>query len=174
MIRSASLITILICSATELGGQARPRVPPRDRVYRDIDRLASAGLIDTLVVGTRPFSEREVVRLLHEAQRNLDRNPSARAWAEWAIDIDLGHFARLTTRVVDAAIAEVVGLDSPYRGIPSDANGVVDAAINPLAADRAGRPLADGLTGSLETWHSATLGRHVAVMLNPRATAWST
>ena len=173
MIRSASLITIFICSATALGGQATPRVPPRDRVYRDIDRLAAAGLIDTMIVGARPFSEREIVRLLGEARRNLDRNPSARAWAEWAIDIDLGHFARLTTRVVDAAIAEVVGLDSPYRGIPSDANGVVDAAINPLAANRAGRPLADGVTGSLETWHSATLGPHVAVMLNPRATAWS-
>ena len=144
-----------------------------DRVYRDIDRLAAAGLIDTLIVGTRPFSEREVVRLLGEARRNLDRNPSARAWAERAIDIDLAHFTRLTTRVIDAATAEVVGLDSPYRGIPSDANGVVDAVINPLAANRGGRPMADGVTASLETWHSATLGSHVAVMLNPRATAWS-
>jgi hypothetical protein len=128
MIRSASLITILICSATSLGGQATPRVPPRDRVYRDIDRLAAARLIDTLIVGARPFSEREIVRVLEGAAKPR-RNPSARAWAEWAIGLDLAHFARLHDRVVDAAVAEVVGLDSPYRGIPSDANGVVDAAI---------------------------------------------
>ncbi len=172
MIRFSSLITILICTATVVGGQATPLVPPRDRVYRDIDRLAAAGLIDTLVVGVRPFSEREVLRLLGEARRNLDRNPPARAWAERVIGIDWQHYAH-ATRLIDAAAVEVIDLDSPYRGIPADANGVVDAAINPLAANRGGRPVADGVTTSLETRHSATLGPHVAVMLNPRVTAWS-
>jgi len=174
MIRSASLITILVCGAATLRGQATPRVPPADRVYRDIDRLAAAGLIDTLIVGARPFSEREVVRLLTEARRNLDRQPSARKWAERVIDIDMARHAPAPVRVLDAAGAELTYLDSPYRGIPSDANGVIDAAINPLAANRGGRPLANGVTASLETKHRAPLGRHVAVMLNPRATAWST
>ena len=42
------------------------------RVYRDIDHLAAAGLIDTIVAGTRPYTEREVARLLNEARRNLE------------------------------------------------------------------------------------------------------
>ena len=104
MIRSASLITILVCGAATLRGQATPRVPPADRVYRDIDRLAAAGLIDTLIVGARPFSEREVVRLLTEARRNLDRQPSARKWAERVIDIDMARHAPAPVRVLDARL----------------------------------------------------------------------
>ena len=72
MIRSASLIIILVCGAATLRGQATPRVAPTDRVYRDIDRLAAAGLIDTLIVGARPFSEREIVRLLAQSNSNKD------------------------------------------------------------------------------------------------------
>jgi hypothetical protein len=174
MIRHASLITILICvSAASTRAQATPLVPPGDRVYHDIDRLAAAGLIDTLIVGTRPFSEREVSRLLAEARRNLDRRPSAKGWAERIIEVDVARYARSAMRPYDAITAEAVVLDSPYRGIPSDANGDIDAAINPLAANRDGRPTADGPTGSIESRHSAQLGSHIAVMLNPRATAWS-
>jgi hypothetical protein len=174
MNRYASLITILICSAATVGGQATPYVTPGDRAYRDIDRLAAAGLIDSLIVGARPLSEREIVRLLNEARRNLDRNPLAKSWAEQAIEVDLARYARTTPRLVDQATAEVMGLDSPYRGVPTDANGGIDGAINPLAANRGGRPAANGFTASLETAHSATLGSHFAVMLNPRVTMWST
>ena len=173
MIRSALLITILICSSATLGSQATARVAPTERVYRDIERLAAAGLIDTLILGARPFSEREVVRLLNEGRHNLERHPSARSWAGQVIDRDLARYARSTTRVYDQAAVELTDLDSPYRGIPSDANGEIDAAINPLAANRSARPLADGFTGSVETAHSLTLGSHVAAMLNPRTTVWS-
>src|SRR5581483_7804319 len=61
--------------------QASPTVPANERVYRDIDRLAASGLIDTIIVGTRPYSQREVLRLLHEAQRNLGRLGGRAAWA---------------------------------------------------------------------------------------------
>jgi capsule assembly protein Wzi len=173
MIRSALLITILICSSARLGSQATPRVAPTERVYRDIERLAAAGLIDTLILGPRPFSEGEVARLLSEARRNLERRPSARAWAERTIARDLARYARSTVRVYDRATFEATELDSPYRGIPSDANGEIDAVINPLAANHSARPTADGITASLETSHSLTLGSHLAAMINPRFTAWS-
>jgi hypothetical protein len=90
------------------------------------------------------------------------------------IDIDMARHSPAPVRGLDAAGAELTYLDSPYRGIPSDANGAIDAAINPLAANRGGRPLANGVTASLETKHSAPLGQHAAAMLNPRVTAWST
>ena len=151
MIRFSSLITILICSATTVGGQATPLVPPRDRVYRDIDRLAAAGLIDTLVVGVRPFSEREVLRLLGEARRNLDRNPPARAWAERVIGIDLQHYAH-AARLIDAAAAEVIDLDSPYRGIPrTKTEWSMPRSIHSRQIGAAA--VADGVATSLETIH---------------------
>jgi hypothetical protein len=172
MIRRALLITVLLCSPALVGGQATPVVQPDDRVYRDIDRLASAGLIDSLIAGARPFSEREVLRLLGEAKRNLDRSASAKGWAESVIDADIARYTRSRTRPFDAVRAEAVALSSPYRGVPKDDNGELDAAINPLAANRGGRELGNG-TGSIESRSSATLGSHVSLMVNPRVTVRS-
>jgi hypothetical protein len=174
MIRYATCIAVLMCSTAALRAQATPLIAPADRVYRDINRLAAAGLIDTLIVGVRPFSEREVIHLLSKARRNVERNPAARVWAERTIERDLERFARAANSFYDAAMMELVDLDSPYRAIPPDPNGQVDAVINPLAANRGGRPISNGVTSSLETMHSAQLGSHLALTINPRATAWST
>jgi hypothetical protein len=160
---------ILAVAADPAAAQARPLVPSNERVYRDIDRLAAAGLIHTLVLGSRPFSEREVVRLLNEAQRNVDRNPAVREWATQTIAADLVRWTRGENKAVDAASAEVSEMDSPYRGVPADPNGRLDASINPLAADRAGRDLANGFTAAVETFHSAVIGSHLALSINPRA-----
>ena len=78
MIRRAIFITMMSALPALGRAQATPLVPPDDRVYRDLDRLASAGLIDSLILGARPFSEREVLRLLGEAKRNLGRSASAK------------------------------------------------------------------------------------------------
>ena len=150
--------------------QATPFVPPGAIVYDDIDRLAAAGLIDTIIVGVRPWSEREIARLLNEARRNIDRNPKAREWAMPTIDADLEFFAPHPNRGIDAASVQVTGLNSPNRPAPTDPNGTIDVSINPLASGRNARPLADnGATGTVETFHTATLGQHLALQLEPRA-----
>jgi len=153
--------------APAVRSQATPRVPPGERVYVDIDHLAAAGLIDTIGFGARPLSTREVVRLLTEAQRNMDRNAGARAWAETAIASDLALYTH-EARAIDEARVEIAYLRSPYRRIPADSNGAIDATINPLASYRGGRPVADGTTTKLETMHSAVVGRYLAWSLNPR------
>ena len=160
----------LIGLSRSVSAQATPLVSPDARVYRDIDQLAAAGLIDTLIVGTRPLSEREILRLLGEARRNLSRNPRARAWAERSIATDVARYTRNGNRLYDAIGAEEIGLGSPFRQIERDPNGRIDATINPLAAYGGGRPLVDGSTSNLETAHSAALGSHLAVSLNPRFT----
>ena len=165
----ASVVVALL--NRNVGAQASPRIAPGARVYADIDRLASAGLIDTIGYGARPFSRREVVRLLNEARRNLDRNAEARSWAELVVDADLARYAVHEPRAIDEAHVETAYLDSPYRFIPSDSNGAINATINPLATDRGGRPLTYGTTATLETVHSATLGSHLALSIAPRFTA---
>jgi capsule assembly protein Wzi len=154
-----------------LSAQATPFIAPTDRVYQDIDRLAASGLIDTLVVGARPFSEREIVRLLNEANRKLMQTGDKTSWAAKTVRRDLTLFARAEPQVVDQIAVEITNLDSPYRAAPADSNGLIPALINPLSANRDGRPLAYGQTVSLETWHNIVVGSHLALSVNPRLTA---
>jgi hypothetical protein len=173
MIRRALVAITLVVLPSMARGQATPVVPINAVVYHDIDRLASMGLIDTLLVGARPFTEREVVRALHEAERNLSRASSGGRWAERAIALDLARFDRTHNRVLDAATLEPVYLDAPYRGVPTNPSGSIDATINPLTANRDGRLTPDGGSVSIETVHSALLGSHLALMVNPRLVVWS-
>jgi hypothetical protein len=170
MIRRALLTLGLSCLPAFSRAQATPLVPPDDRVYRDIDRLASAGLIDTLIYGARPFSEREVLRLLGEAKRNLDRRPSSRSWAESVIDAGIARYSRGSIRPFDKIQIEAVARDDPKRIVPRDDNGELDAEIAPLTANRGGRELNGKSVGSLETQSAASLGSHLALSFNPRLT----
>ena len=166
MVRLRFLLTIAVAAAAK--GQATPSVPPSAQIYRDIARLGALGLIDTLLVGSKPYSEREITRLLGEAQTNLSRNPAAAEWATRIIQTDLARYGAHVNRPFDAASVEATMLDSPFSAAPSDQNGTIDAAINPLAANRSGRPLADGNTLALASIHSATIGPWIAASISPR------
>jgi hypothetical protein len=161
----------LVALSIEAIAQATPIVSPDAIVYRDIERLAALGFIDSLIVGVRPFSEREVLRLLNEARRNLDRRPSARAWAEPAIAADIARYTRETQRPVDEVRVEAAAMESPSRLAPIDDLGVIDQDVNPLSSNRLGRPLASGATLLLESTHAATIGQYLALTLSPQLTA---
>ena len=169
VIRRLLTFVLIACASRPLWSQATPFVPPYERVYRDIERLAAAGLIRTMVTGVRPFTEREVVRLLIEARSNLPELGAEGAWATQTIAEELSRYQRTANKPVDRIAAEGAYMSSPYRFIEPDPNGQIDAFINPFAAYRGGRVLADGGTGALESRHTATLGSHVAVALEPRA-----
>lgn len=155
---------------SSLAAQASPTVDPLERVYGDIDRLSALGLIDHLIVGQRPFSQREIVRLLQEAEQNLAASPtSAREWATHVITADLARYDVSTPRPFDRIDVDAALLSSPDRPAPSDNSGFIDARINPLAAYREGRPLDDGSTFTAESRHSITLGRHFAAWASPIA-----
>jgi hypothetical protein len=166
--RRVLCIAVLLIAPRIGHGQATPLVPPSETVYRDIDRLAALGLMDTLVVGARPFSEHEVLRLLREAQRNIPRNPSAQAWATETIRRDVARLARVAPRPLDGMRLDVVQMDSPYRPVPDNPSGIIDAPINPLSANRGGRALTDGFEAAVETRHSVTVTPFLALSLTPR------
>lgn len=170
MTRAVVAYVTLAIMARAAHSQATPRVEPGARVYADIDHLAAAGLIDTIAAGARPYTRREVVRLLDEARRNLDRNEGARSWADGVIAADLGRYASPSARAMDEMRLDAAYLDSPYRRVPADSNGSIDATVNPLAAYRGGRSITDGATAALETTHSVSLGRYLALSANPRFT----
>lgn len=149
--------------------QASPFVPAGAAVYADIDLLTSAGLIDTVAAAARPYTIREVQRLLAEARRNAAGRSGKAEWARQLIDRNVARYDG-PARPIDFAALWVAAMDSPYRAIPADLNGSIDASVNPLAAWRGGRPIADGATTSIETMHSLSAGRHMALALSPRVT----
>lgn len=158
----------LAVGAGTVYAQASPFVPLGEPVYADIDLLIGAGVIDTIAGAARPYTKREILRLLTEARHNLDSHRSVN-WAERMIDRDLARYST-SRRVLDYAALEFDAMDSPDRPAPTDFNGSIDTAIDPLAALREGRPIADGATAAIETMHSVSVGRHVALALSPRFT----
>lgn len=159
-----------VCAGSGVAGaQASPFVPLGTAVYRDLDLLVGAGLIDTISGAARPYTRREIERLLLEARRNAGSRSEGSTWAARLIERDLARFAG-TVRLVEYAMLDVTEMDSPNRPVPADFNGSIDAAVNPFAAWRSGRSLSNGTTIALETMHSVAFGRHLAVALSPRAT----
>ena len=59
---------LVFANTARLSAQATPPVRNDAAVYRDIQRLGALGLIDTLLLGIRPYSEHAIVRLLTQAQ----------------------------------------------------------------------------------------------------------
>lgn len=156
---------ILLVCPLALRAQATPTIDPLDRVYADIERLAAIGLIDRVIIGQRPYSEREVARLLHNAERNEAARPNE--WAHEVIATDLARYTRGENRPVDRVGIEQSLLDSPDRPAPIDSSGAIAARINPLTAYREARPLYDGATTNIESRHSAVFGNHVALWATP-------
>ena len=165
------LIACVQCliGASAAGAQASSFVPPQSRVYADIDQLTNAGLIDSVAASVRPYTRVQIERILTEARRKISMRPERAAWAERLIDRNLARYAT-AARAVDYATVDFAAMDSPDRPVPADFNGSIDAVVNPLAAWRGGRPIADGETVALETMHDVALGRHLAAALNPRFT----
>jgi hypothetical protein len=166
VLQASCFALFVLCS--KAAAQATPLVSPDEIVYRDIERLGALGLIDSLLLGDRPFSERQIVALLKEARANLDRNPAARAWAEPAIAADLARYDRSGQRPIDMARFEAAAMESPTRTASGDALGSIDQDVNAFAMNRGGRPFANGAFALLETSHATTLGKYVAFTIAPR------
>lgn len=147
----AGLIASL--AARAIGAQATVTVPPSDPIYRTLDDLAAAGRITTMIVGQRPYTRREIARLLGEAgERDLQTR-----------------FGDVALRIVESVTGETMVLNSPSRALPNDSSGSTDAAINPFLDYREGRQYAEhGATAAVETYHLASAGPHIGVAMRPR------
>jgi hypothetical protein len=149
--------SLLIIRAATGAGQATTTVNPSDPVYGFIDRLVAIGAIDTIIVGQRPLSRREIGRILDEAGRELPTYTTDAGW----LSRTLKRYREAYPYPVGDSVsrkpsisrygAEVLSTDSPSRGIPPDANGAIDVDVNPLVANRLGVRHVDGTTGTLST-----------------------
>ena len=151
-IRLTSLFRSLILSAlipTLLGGQATQTVPPDDPVYAFIDRLVAARLVDTVLVGQRTMSRREIGRVIAEAKaRAPEHSWLTQRIGEYAVKYP-DSLVRAPTTLSTAGV--VTALESPARGIAPDGSGSVSVQLNPLSGNQLGRTVANGFTASYRT-----------------------
>ena len=66
-------VTLLLTPPGEGAAQATPQLQPLDAVHQDLDRLRAWGLIDTVLVGQRPYTRHQAALLTAQAQRARGR-----------------------------------------------------------------------------------------------------
>ena len=160
--------------ARNLSAQPSPFVPLTDPAYEQIDQLVGSGLVRTVIYGLRPYTRREIARLVTEADSLRavgDRRPLSAATTRVLDGLRARFTADTLVRVAPQrqVDAELVWLDSPERNIPSAPVGNLDdGTINPLLNSRAGRRYGQGLTLAIEPRVAIPLGRHLQFTVAPR------
>lgn len=173
----AALLAALMLPAA-LAAQATVTVPVQDPVYRDLDRLFGNGVIKTMIVGQKPYSRREIARVVIDASKTppsrtlseRNRRILERLSREYAPEIKTlrGDTAALKRFVVNDARLELLGTNSPPRSIPRDSTGSVEADVNPLLNDRAGRVYRVGTNAAADADMSLRLARNFVLRADPR------
>jgi hypothetical protein len=166
--RAAATLLLIALAARGAHAQGTAPVPPTDLAYADIDRLSELGVLDSAIIGQRPYSRREFGRLVRIARIHLDRADLASG--REAIDDDAaaqasGILQRLATRfeesddrvydgptlaLFDGMALEFVSTDAIRRRFPGSYGRPTEATIDPLALRRLGVPAERGQTTALE------------------------
>jgi hypothetical protein len=137
-------------------------VPTGDLAYSALDRLDQLGLLDSLIVGQRPYSRREFARLARAAEARLSALSSAGdEQSHLARDIVARLVARfapagadstardLTAGLADAGSVSISSTSAERRALVGQGQAT-EATIDPLAERRLGRPALRGQSGDLE------------------------
>lgn len=172
---------LLVLASANARAQATVTVSLQDPVYRDLDRLFGAGLVKKMIVGIKPYSRREIARIVLEASKSpLGRavNPTNRRIIErlsrdYAPELRMlaGDTALGPRFHLDRAAVEALGTNSAKRAIPYDSTGHVEADVNPLLDGRAGRTYRAGANVAVETDASWRAGRDLVFQFTPRIVA---
>ena len=163
-----SLLLSLVLScivASAAAAQGASAVAPSDLASRDLDRLAELGVLDSAIIGQRPYSRRAILRMVRAVEGrsvgDATRGVDPRAAAE-ARRLVARVRARLFTepgdaeerqhgvfRVVDDASLALVSSDARRRALVGF-GAATEATINPLAERRLGQPAPRGQSAALE------------------------
>ncbi len=159
-----------------------------DPVYRDIDRLAAAGLVEVIIFGQRPYSRLEVARIIVQAEEGLAcRQGSLGQPLEARLERIVARLARRFAPEVrflgegaqppPLGVAPIEGgrLTYAYTNSPpahfvaNNGNGGIDnARIQPFAYYSQGQPLAAGSQAVAEWASSLRASRFFSFLVEPR------
>ncbi len=175
MLRAVTMV--LSAAIGSANAQPSPRLPLSDPAYAELDQLVGSGLVRTVIYGQRPFTRREVTRIVGDASRAAGQRAVSDATSrvldrlrrrfEVRPDPDSAPAASRYARV------EIVQLESPARALAKAPVGDVAADLNPLLNGRGGRWYSQGMTVAAEVGGAWNLGRRVTLQVAPRIAAGS-
>jgi hypothetical protein len=160
--------TLLLCVvAPRVHAQGTAIVPPGDLAYADVDRLAELGMLDSVIIGQRPYSRREFTRIVRTARETLVRrvDDERRERSSVVVNAILGRLAErfdagpateaegaegAALSLIDAASLTLGKTDAVRRGLAGSLANGIEATIDPLAVRRLGTPAPSGRTVALE------------------------
>jgi len=169
--RVIGVLCVLAMTGRPLSAQPSPFVPLEDAAYEQLDQLVGSGLVRTVIYGQRPYTRREITRIVTEARAQAARRPSSAATARVLQQL-VARFVTDSAPGMRSLTSEALWLDSPERPIPPNPTGFIeDGVVNPLLNARSGRRYGQGTTLAVEGRVAQPLGSHLLFTLAPRAAA---
>jgi hypothetical protein len=159
---------VVAASAARLNAQGTAPLSLTDLAYQDIDRLSELGVLDSVIIGQRPYSRREVGRIVRRARVRAQEGrwrdePRVAAQIDVILDRLEQRFGtpgdtRGDTRgrngpvldLLDGARLSLTSTTSRRRGFPASYSRITEATIDPLGARRLGAPGIPGWTAAVE------------------------
>lgn len=183
--RAAALALVLAgLHGSTAGAQGTALLPTGDLAYDDIDRLADVGLVDAIIVGQRPYSRREIARLLRIARERWQRETTGQPREDGAarrrhvdaivrrLEARFGRdgeaSAPFQAALLDGASVSASSTDAARRALVGSLASAVEATIDPIANRRLGRPAVRGSGAALELAHRAEPAGWLALQLAER------
>jgi len=186
--RLSVLLAAILCVAPQrLHAQGTATVLPGDLVYRDLDRLNELGLLDSVIVAQRPYSRRDIGRILRatrERSSRLGDNDTNRRFTDLELTIADGILRRLETRFAreidtvgnalpvvtpfDDVLLDVAYTNGTERGWYSPNTRLTEATIGALLPRRLSTPLPLGTTLGLELSQRVEPTRWLAFQMRER------
>ena len=158
LLRPALAVCLLLAgSGMRLAAQGTAPVPLDDPAYAYLDRLEELGVVDSAVMGQRPYSFREMGRLAGSVRaaagtRQLGSRERRLVHALLArLERRVMASPHLHSLLIDEALLVVSGTNAVRRAIPPAGSGSPpEASIDPLALRRLGEPAPRGRSQWLE------------------------
>lgn len=172
--RVAVGVCLCFVVASPLTAQTTAVVPIDDPAYLWLDRLEALGVVDSAVMGQRPYSYREMGRLARAARATAARAGVDEQRLVFALldRLDARVAARQPLVPLEDLLLVVTGTDAVRRSPPPAAtSSPPQATIDPLASRRLGDPAIRGETATLELLQRAEPSSWVAIQGRERVEA---
>lgn len=179
------LLTVFYPFTLVYGAEASINVAPDQTFYRDIEKLIAHKLIKKSIWGQRPYSRQEFARLILEAKKNfLQQTKISESGSNYIRDIldrlerefkdeifvmeKKGSRRSFLFHPLTSVQFEGTMTNSPFRVVPNNNVGLMDARLNPFLNSQMGHHLVEGTTMSVETDTSFQWTNHTAFHFIPR------
>jgi hypothetical protein len=159
-------VTALALAGAHAQAQGTATVPPSDEAYADFDRLSELGFLDSVIIGQRPYSRREIGRILRAA-RERSNQLGERSQSQRITDLELsigdGILRRLEMRF-SREIDEMPSTDALLKPVE-------DGRFTVHYTDAARRRFVGAYGSSLEATTGSLVPRRLGTILLPGTTA---